>query len=158
MSSLSSQITINLTYVERDRSCVQKNTFLLSISSVQPQELVTCKLGKFIITARKRSLRRLCFHRCLWGCLPHCMLGYTPPRTRGRHPPPPGLVADTPRADTTLSRHLPGQTPHWVDTPLQSACWDTANKRAVRIPLECILVYILHGLHAISSPEFVTLV
>ena len=25
-------------------------------------------------------------------------------------------------------------------TPLPSACWDTVNKRAVRIPLECILV------------------
>ena len=31
---------------------------------------------------------------------------------------------------------LPGQT----DTPL-SACWDTVNKRAVRITLECILVH-----------------
>ena len=34
-----------------------------------------------IFTARKRSLRRLCFHRCLSvhkrKCLPHCMLAYT---------------------------------------------------------------------------------
>ena len=36
------------------------------------------------------------------------------PWTRGRHPSP------------------------WADTP--SACWDTVNKRAVRIPLEFILV------------------
>ena len=55
------------------------------------------------------------------GCLPHCMLGYTP----GQTPP-----ADTPQADT----------PPCADTPLGSACWDTVNKRAVCIPLECILV------------------
>ena len=30
-------------------------------------------------------------------------------------------------------------TPHGRP-PLHSACWDTVNKRAVRIPLECILV------------------
>ena len=45
--------------------------------------------------------------------------------------------ADTPRADT----------PHWADTPradtpLRSACWDTVNKRAVRILRECNLVNI----------------
>ena len=66
------------------------------------------------ITARKRSLRRLCFHRYLsvhggGGCLPHCMLGYT----------------------TTT----PTQTPL-----LPSACWDTINKWAVRMLLEYILV------------------
>ena len=38
---------------------------------------------ELFITARKRSLRRLCFYMCLsvhlgGGCLPHCMLGYTP--------------------------------------------------------------------------------
>ena len=64
----------------------------------------------------------------------------TPP---GRHP----LRADTP----------PGQTPPCpvhagIHTPLPSACWDTppcavhagiqsVNKWAVRIPLECILVW-----------------
>ena len=32
--------------------------------------------------------------------------------------------------------HPPGQTP-----PLHSACWGTVNKRAVRIPLECNLVF-----------------
>ena len=50
---------------------------------------------------------------CPQGGLPHCMQGYT-------HP---------------LGRHPPGQTPpHRVDTP-----WDTVNKRAVRIILECNL-------------------
>ena len=34
-----------------------------------------------------------------------------------------------------LARHLPELTPPG------SACWDTVNKRAVRIPLECNLVY-----------------
>ena len=89
---------------------------------------------KSVFTARKRSLRRLCFHRCLsvcprGGCLPHCMMGYTPPAdtpwahpappwadTHPRHtppspnPPPPGthpLPQPPPRADTLP----PGQTP-----------------------------------------------
>ena len=61
---------------------------------------------------------------------------------------------------TPLGKHPPGQTPPgqtppwWANTlPLPSACWDThslpsaywdtVNKRAVRIPLECILVYFL---------------
>ena len=51
------------------------------------------------------------------GCLPHCMLGYTTPRPE----------ADIPRDQR--------QTP-----TLRTACWDTVNKQAVRIPLECILV------------------
>ena len=62
-------------------------------------------------------------------CLPHCMLGYTPPpsgtrgrhRSLGRHP---------------LGRYSPGQTP---PRPC-SACWDMVNKRVIRILLECILV------------------
>ena len=53
-----------------------------------------------VFTARKRSLRKLCFYTCLpfcsqEGCLSQCMLGYTP------------LGADTP-----WSRHYPG-----ADTP-----------------------------------------
>ena len=73
----------------------------------------------------------------------HTLMGrYTPRvdtlRTRGRHPPgrshpsgrhPPG---QTPPRQTP-----PGQTP-----PLRSACWDTVNKQAVCILLECNLVYI----------------
>ena len=56
----------------------------------------TCYLLLAIVTVRKQSLRRLCFHRsCVstggGGCLPHCMLRYT-------HPPgqAPSLQADTP--------------------------------------------------------------
>ena len=77
-----------------------------------------------VITARKRSLGRLCFHRCLSvhreGGLPHTH---------------------------------PGQTsPDRADTPSPSAYWDMVNKRAVYIPLECILALIkgtkarLHGM------------
>ena len=63
---------------------------------------------------------------------------HTPP---GRHPRANTTRADTPSADTL---------PQWADTPppsscsdthpLLSACWDTVNKRVVRILLECILV------------------
>ena len=60
-----------------------------------------------------------------------------PPGTRGRHPPgrhppeqtPPWETPPGPEADTLPGRH-----------PLCSACWDMVNKRAVHIPLECILV------------------
>ena len=68
------------------------------------------------------------------GSLPHCMLGYTP-RSRGRHTPQ--LEADTP-LDQRQTPILPPQSE--ADIPLHSACWDTVNKRAVRIPLECFLV------------------
>ena len=64
---------------------------------------------------------RVCQSFCSQGDQAHCMLGYTPHWTRGRHPPqtrhPPG--PDTPltrhpppRADTPGSRHPPG-----ADTP-----------------------------------------
>ena len=41
-----------------------------------------------------------------------------------------------PRVDT------PGQTPPSQTPPLHSACWDPVNKPAVRIPLECIFVFL----------------
>ena len=49
----------------------------------------------------------------------------------------------TPQAGTTIRVGTPRQVhPVRADTsPLRSACWDTVNKRAVCIPLECILVY-----------------
>ena len=84
-----------------------------------------------------------------------------------RHPPEQTLPwADTPPGRHPLGRHPSRQTPPWADTPrqtlpwadtpgshppgshpppgrhpLNSACWDMVNKRAVRIPLECILVF-----------------
>ena len=73
-----------------------------------------------VFTALKRTLRRLCFNRCLSASGPggdvSPLRADTPPATRGRPP--------------------------WADTPLPSACWDTVNKCAVRIPLECILVLV----------------
>ena len=50
--------------------------------------------------------------------------------------------ANTPRADTHLGKQPPG-TPPLADTPppgRHPLPLDTVNKRAVRIPLECILV------------------
>ena len=54
--------------------------------------------------------------------------------------PPPGQV--NPQAGTPLGMYTPGQVhpPPGRYTPPGNACRDTVNKRAVRIPLECILV------------------
>ena len=87
------------------------------------------------------------------GCLP---------LVRGECLPPPGH----PPGQTSPRQTPPGQTPPWADTPGQtparqtspwqtppqqtpkavhagihippSACWDTVNELAVRIPLDCI--------------------
>ena len=68
-----------------------------------------------------------------------CPIAYwdTPPRTRsrlswGKNTPPPGRRP--PLGRLSLGRHPLGRH------PLHSACWDMVNKRAARIPLECILV------------------
>ena len=112
-----------------------------------------------IITARKRSLRRLCFYTCLSFILftvgeyltrypPHQV--HTPPQTRytpgpGTHPPeqtPPDQVHypgtryprpryTPPRADTPRDQ---------VHPPEQSILGDTVNVRAVHILLERNLV------------------
>ena len=67
------------------------------------------------------------------GCLPHCMVGYSPPR-----------------ADTTP--HPPEQT-----SLAQCILGDTDNKRAVRILLECILVLIFRlGMKSILKMTFYT--
>ena len=59
------------------------------------------------------------------GCLPQCMLGYTP-------------WADTPPGQTPPGRHPPGRYPPG-QTPLQ-----TPPLQMVRILLECILVFHLN--------------
>ena len=61
-----------------------------------------------------------------------------------RHPQQTPLPRQTPpsQADTL------GQTPFPWRHPLHSACWDTINKRAVRILLECILVLIIDTFEA----------
>ena len=76
--------------------------------------VIACR--RIFIAARKRSLRRLCFHRCLsvhggWGI---CIRG--------------GL-----RPEGGLHRGVLGRPP-----PNQ-ILWETVNERAVRILLECIL-------------------
>ena len=86
-----------------------------------------------VITTRKQSLRRLCFHRCLFVHRREVCVADSPP---GQTPYPLDQ-ADTPQAVTPLGRHpLLGR-----HSPPCSACWDTVNNPVVRIPLECILVY-----------------
>ena len=80
------------------------STWTTARTNRNPSTTTTARTGRYsknIITARKRSLWRLCFHRCM----PHCMLGYTPHR-EGTPPrqAPPGLASP-------LGRHSPGQTP-----------------------------------------------
>ena len=108
-----------------------------------------------IVTARNEVGARLCFHRRVWFCsqggLPQCMLGY--------HPPPPGSrppQSRTPGAGTPPSRHPSKQAPlqskhppsrhpppeQAPPPPAQSMLGDTVNARAVRILLECNLVYL----------------
>ena len=84
------------------------------------------ELCQHIITARKRSLRRLCFYTCLSFCpqgclvrggLPQCMLGYHPPgpgipRSQDQAPPRPGTP---PEPDTPPGTRHPR---------LCSACWE----------------------------------
>ena len=100
---------------------------------------------------RPKSLRRVCFYRCLSVC-PGGVRGQvhlsgryipqegTPP---GRYPPKAGAP---PKQVPPPGRYTPGQVHPLAVTPpgryplAHSACWDTVNNRAVRIPLECILV------------------
>ena len=68
-------------------------------------------------TISKRSLRRLCFHRCLsvhGGLSAPLHAGIHPPRTRGRHPPradPLGRHTPSPLGRHPLGRHPPGRHP-----------------------------------------------
>ena len=57
----------------------------------------------------------------------------------GRHPP----WADTPHAQTCWDTPTPAQCMLGYTPLLRRACWDTVNKRAVSILLECILVEIV---------------
>ena len=111
------------------------------------------RLKCLLVTVHKRSLRRLCFYTSLsvilfTGGVP----GQVPPRqvSLGRYPLP-RLVHSPRQVHPPRQVHLPpgrytppGQVqPARVGTPHgHSGCWDTVNKRAVRIPLECILVHV----------------
>ena len=109
-----------------------------------------------VVTARKRSLGQgnifapVCYsvHRG-WVCLIACW-NTSPPDQRQAHPPPP-KQAHPPREQTTpqsrpppgadtlpRSRHPP---PGAHPRPPQCMLGDTCNKRAVRILLECNLVF-----------------
>ena len=85
--------------------------------------------GVFVTSERKTTIVLQCYKT---------PSGQTPP---GR---PPGQTP--PRADTTLGRHPLGRHPQPPSRhtpgrhPWPSACWDTVNKRAVHIRLECIPV------------------
>ena len=65
-------------------------------------------------------------------CLSTC--GVSAPLHAGKHTP-------RPEANTPLEQTPPQSRPPGADTPAQCMLGDTANKRAVRIPLECILVH-----------------
>ena len=74
-----------------------------------------------VVTARKRSLRRLCFHRC-----PSVFRGVC-------------LIAcwdAPPQADTSLGRHPPGQTP-----PRQTPPWADTPQLGRHPPAQCMLGY-----------------
>ena len=94
----------------------------------------------FFFTTRKRSLRRLCFYRCLFvhrGRAWHTFPG---------HAHPPGM-------------HAPWHAPPWVrmppwHAPPQRILQDAVNERAVRILLESILVISFSQLRCILNFTF----
>ena len=168
--------TIDMTFLALVHTVLFTSQLRLLITRRKEDSLFTCWLVKLpndqcnkqFITVHKRSLRRLCFHRCL------SPMGGSGPLHAGT-PPPPGQTppwTDTPWPDIPLTRP-PGKTPPPVDgqtsplgrhppgrqPPLCSACWDTVNTRAIRIPLECILVWFLSPHHHNSIipdfPEFI---
>ena len=101
-----------------------------------------------ILTARKQSLRRLHFHRCLsvhGGCLPHCMLGCTPgTRSRhplGRHPPSGHTPCPHPQADIPLGRHPQGRHPPPGQTPPRQTPPLWADTPPTPTPVQCMLGY-----------------
>ena len=104
-------------------------------------------------TARKRSLRRLCFHRCLsvhrgvsasgpGGCVCHYPPRQTPPvqTPPARHPPGRHPLGRHPSCPVHAGIQTPSCSVHSGIHPPPSECWDMVNKRAICIKLECILV------------------
>ena len=110
------------------------------IQVLHPGDISCCE-GLFtrkVFTARKRNLQRLCFHSCLstvgsathpWADTPR----QTPscPVHAGIHTAPAQYMLEY--------THTPAQC--MLEYTPQQILWDMVNKRAVRIPLECILVY-----------------
>ena len=93
---------------------------VISSEQIQHRHDESFRVSMILITARKRSLRRLCFHRCLSVSRGICPIAYwdTPPPP-GRHP----LARHPSWADTRpctvhagIQQIPTGQTPPWVDT------------------------------------------
>ena len=116
---------------------------------------VSTKSKVSIFTARKRSLRRLCFYTCLSFILftggGEYLTRYIPPTQTPSPQPgtPPGANPPPDQVYPPRSRHPPGPgTPPLGQVhplgpgtpPEQSMLGDTVNVRAVRILLECNLV------------------
>ena len=87
------------------------------------------------ITARKRSLRRLCFYKCLsfcprGVCFSACW-DTTPPPSRHRAPlPPPTSRHHPPGPGTPRPGMPPGAGTPWDQAPAQSsACWEIRSTR-----------------------------
>ena len=103
--------TIDMTFLALVHTVLFTSQLRLLITRRKEDSLFTCWLVKLpndqcnkqFITARKRSLRRLSFHRCL------------SPMGGGSGP----LHAGTP----PLVRHPHGQTPPWPDIPLARLPW-----------------------------------
>ena len=119
--------------------------------AIKSETSVSWQIKDFVITARKRSLWRLCFYTCLSVHRGEYLGRYSP----GRYTPQAGtlLWAGTPWQVPPLAGILPGRytlpgqytpwagPPPWQVHP-QEQCilGDTGNKQAVHILLECILV------------------
>ena len=112
---------------------------------------------KAIITTRNRSLRRLCFYTCLsvimftgGVCPSACWDAHPPGPETGTLLPPPGPEADPSHDQRQAPHQTIGRHP-----PPRERCMlgDTGNKRAVRILLESILVFlfVLLGIDLLKS-------
>ena len=80
---------------------------------------------------------------CSGGCLSHTPWTDTPGQTPPWQTP---LLGQTPPRQIPPAQCMLGYT----HPPLPNACWDTANKWAVCIPLEWILVLFLHSIMLIK--------
>ena len=90
---------------------------------------------KFIILGQGNIFSSVCQEFCSGGST--TLHAGIPPRTKGR---PPGPDADPPGANTPPPWSRP--PPPWEKTPpAQCMLGDTGNKRAVRILMECKLVW-----------------
>ena len=114
-----------------------------------PHDVCAWRFFTFDITARKRSLWRLCFYTCVsvhrghaWqGCVWQgaCMVGSMRSRGRAMH----GRRGMHGRGHTWPGG-MHGRGCAWQGPCMpQQILWDTVNERVVRILLEWILVFII---------------